>query len=390
MAKAKSAGKLTANAAAPAVSGPGIAETGDFPDALAVINSLAGSRHGIEWNLRVYKVENAGRGVKEGQPFLFEVGLDDLPNLESQLAEIYPAGGTFRVQCRADNQLVKIIKLEIAARPGYKPPPPSYLAPLAVLPPVEPREREGDRLEIFFTRMMEAQARADERTRELIASIARPATQPSLMDQIALFSKIQELMPKGAQESTQAMFEKGMEFATKIFEARGSSEGGTNWLDIVKEAISSPIMKDMLGAMANASNLQQQQPGGQPPQQIGNAPPPFGQAPAFQQPAAFVSQQNPIAVQIIDTLMRQAAAGVDPKFVATQAVNNMPPALMEELEGVDDVLGYLISQFPQIAQRREWFAGLVAEIWDEEQTAQPSHTMQQPDARPALTKLPQA
>ena len=381
MAKAKNPGKLTAKPAGMTVAAAPAVESADFPDALAIINSLAGQRDGIEWNLRVYKVENMGRGVSEKQPFLFEVQLENLPNLETQLADIYPAGGTFRVQVRADNQLIKNIKLEIAPRPGYKPPPPSYLAPIATAP-AEPREREADRVEVFFGRMAEMMERSAQQTRDLIASIAKAPAAPTLADQLAMFQQFQAMLPKGAQENSMELFQKGMDFATKIFETRGGGDSGTSWLDVFKEAMGSPVVKDMLGAMMQAAANTQAPQNGQQPANAGAVPYYPQQPGAFPQAGAFVSPQNPQAVQIIDTLCRQAAAGVEPKFVASQVGNNMPPTLMDELEAQDDVTGYLIRQFPQVAMHRDWFNALVAEIWEEEQTAQPSHTMQKPDARP--------
>jgi hypothetical protein len=366
MAAAKKATKLTGKAIAPAVPAASVMETSEFPDALSYINSLATSREGVEWDCRVYKIENAGRGVTEKQPFLFNVQLEDLPTLESVLADQFPGGGSFRVQVRADNQLVKNIKLDIAARPGYKPPPPAYLAAVHATPADPPA---GDRMEMFFSRLAEMQERSARETRELIASIAaaKPAA-PSILDQIQLFTQIQALMPKGAQESTMAMFEKGMDFATKLFDARGGEGGGASWLDIVKEMLASPLIKDALAAMAVAA------------QQPVNAQPAA--------PPSLISPNNHVAANAIDTLVRQAAAGVDPKMVAQQVANSMPAALMDELEQQEDVVSFLIARFPQIQPYRAWFNALVAEIWEDEQNPPPSHTMANPNAGQSPAEQP--
>jgi len=367
MTKAKTAGKLTGKAIAPAAAAPPVADFADFPDALSYINSLATTREGVEWDLRVYKVESAGRGVSEKQPFLFNVQLEDLPTLESVLADQFPGGGQFRVQVRADNQLVKHIKLDIAARPGWQPPRPAYLQ--AVTPEAAPAANgAGSMMESFFVRMAEIQERSAQQTRDLIAGIAaanKPTPAPTMMEQLQLFTQFQALIPKGAQENTFSLFEKGMEFAAKMYDARGGSEGGASWLDIIKEALTSPLIKDALAAMAIAA------------QQPINGAPGAADAP----PAPQLAPGNPAAENAIDTLCRQAAAGVDPKFVAKQVADNMPAALMEELEAQEDVIGFLVERFPRVAQHRAWFSALVAEVWEEEQpTLQPSPTLSDPHA----------
>lgn len=369
MAKAKNPGKLTAKPAASAIAPPGQLETGDFPDAMSYINSLAATREGVVWDCRVYQVMQAGRGVKEGQPFLFDCQLEDLPNLEMDLASQYPGGGTFRVQVRADNQLVRIIKLEIAARPGYKPPPPAYLTPVQIPHADNP---QTDRMDLFLTRMADMQRAADERIEKLILALAgNKQAAPTMMEQLALFSEFQKLSPKGAQENTFDIFQKGIDFAKTIFEARSDSGGGTSWLDFAREALSSPVVKEVLAA-ANAAAVQQH-----------NA-----NAPQLAKPV-LVSPENPAAAQAIDTLLRQASAGVDPKFVAQQAWDTVPAAVMEELEQQDDVVGYIIAKFPQAASQRAWLTALVAELWEPEQTAPQSPAMQPPNVQPDNSQHPQ-
>ncbi len=360
MARTKKAGKLTVKAVAPPLIVSELAES-DLGDASALIRSLTAEREGVEWNVKVYLVPGAmGRGSTDRQQYLFKCELEDLPELESRLGESYPGGGIFRVQIRADNALVKNITLDIAPRPGWKPPPPSYLTPVA---PPAAEAQSTDRMEMFFGRMAEMMERSAQQTRDMIAAIsARPTAPaaPTMAEQLQMFAQFQSMLPKGAQENSMDLFQKGMDFAMKMLEARGGGDS-TNWLDVVKEAINSPVVKDMMTGMAAAVAQQHQ--------------------PALAAPPALVSQQNPVAAQAVDTLIRQAQAGVDPKMVAQQVMNSMPPQLMDELERQDDVVQYLISQFPAVAQHRAWFAALVAEIWEEDTSGgKPSPTLSDPDA----------
>jgi hypothetical protein len=93
-----------------------------------------------------------------------------------------------------------------------------------------------------------------------------------------------------------------------------------------------------------------------------------------------VSPQNPAAAQIIDTLIRKATAGVDPKFVAQQLIEKIPQQLSDELEEQDDIVEYLSHKFPAVRLHKAWFEALVAEIWETEQSPGPSPTMNDPNA----------
>lgn len=384
MARAKNSTKLTGQAVttapkrgAAALIQSDIAES-DMGDAAALIRSLTAEREGVEWNVKVYHVPGTmGRGSSDRQQYLFACDLEHLPNLESQLAEQFPGGGIFRVQIRADNQLVKNITLDIAPRPGWKPPPPDYLRPVTPTPAAE--GPSTDRMDLFFMRLAEQQEKSAQQTRDLIASLiaaqpkATPA--PTLAEQLTIFSQFQAMLPKGVQENGMDLFQKGMDFATKIFDSRGG-DGGTSWLDVAKEALSSPLVKDAIVAMA--AQQQQQQPQGGPA--LG-----YQQQPQAAPAGGLVSSANPVAAQAIDTLIRQAAAGVDPAFIAPQLVEKMPPALLAELEQADDVVAYLIARFPGVAPHAAWFERLVAELFEDEQSAGPSQTMNDPHAGPEGT-----
>lgn len=379
MAKARSSGRLTAKTpaetAAPPVAG---ADLVDFPDAISYIRSLGTDREGVEYNIRVYKVDSSGRGVKSPQQFLFPVELEELPNLETQLAQLYEGGGIFKVVVRADGLVVKSAQLDIAPRPGYVPPRPSFLA--AAAPVVAaPADHGGDRNDQFLQMMARNQEAADRRMETLIAAIvSKPeAKQPTVLEQIQLLNEIQKLTPKGAQENSMELFEKGMKFAQTAMDAGGGGGGGATWMDLLKEFLASGMAKDILTAAAQAAPA--------------IAQPGQAQFPPHQPTAPLISPDNPLVAQAMDTLLRQAAAGVDPKFVAAQAFDHIPPAFVEELEAQDDVVGFIIHRFPQAAVHRPWLTALVAEMWSEEvEQEKPSPTLAGPDASQQNGQLPQA
>lgn len=190
-----------------------------------------------------------------------------------------------------------------------------------------------------------------------------------------MFKQFQSMLPNGAQENSMDLFQKGMDFASKMYDARGDSGGGTSWLDIVKEAIGSPVAKDMLAAMVAAG---------------ANAAPPGTALNALAAPPALITPENPQAAQAVDTLLRQAVAGVDPKFVAGQLANTVPEAFMQELEAQPDVVAYLVQRFPAARQHIPWLTTLVAELWevDEGEPHNQSPALDH-NARPDSPPLPQ-
>lgn len=360
MAKAAKSRKLTGKAlgtagAAPVIAGP-VQDMPEFSDALALISTLSGERQGVEWDIKVYLTTGTGgRGNTAKPQFLFSVELDDLRHLEERLAETYApqGGGDFRVMVRADNELVKNIPLSIAPLPGWKPPRPSYL-PAIVTPENPQTDRSG------MDRIADLILAGQEQTRQLIAALAnRPEQkQPTLLEQIQLMSEIQKLAPQGQQQAGMDMFNKAFELAKTMYEGQ-SSGGGKSWLDVVETALNSPIIKDMLsGAVAAAASAHNQ-----PPQ--------------LAQPPRLVTQQNQIAVQMIETLLKQAVVPVDPKVVADQINDHAPHALMDELGAQDDIAGYIIQNFPQAAPHRAWLEQVIANIWTPDDGV-PSPTFNQP------------
>jgi hypothetical protein len=391
MATSRNAGKLPAKTAARAplapASAPIDAQQSDegMGDALSLIRSLTADREGAEWNVKVYQViGGVGRGTSGRQQFLFEVALEDLPQLEAALAEQFPAGGVFRVAIRADNQLIKNPLLDIAPRPGYRAPLPAYLQAAPSSPPAAGAPAGESATDRLLLQLIEMNRASEERTARMIQSLAErftlpaPAPAPTLADQIETFTKLQALIPTGAQANTMEVFEKGMSFAQKIYDARDDSGGGTGstWVDIVRDALSSPNVKEIIaGAMAGAGAAVAAPAGALPP-----APATVTQAPAAA-PAPALDPKNPAVLHIIETLAGQAASGADPAAVAEQALAGIPPAILDELESHEDIAGHLCGLFPQLAPHRAWLEAVIANMYEGEQPSAASPTMNDPNAR---------
>jgi hypothetical protein len=384
MAKAaKTAPKTDAKTPKNAVPGPIEVETGDVPDALAYINSLLASNDGIEWDVRVYQVIGlSGRGTTGKEPFLFNISVEEIADLEGRLAEQYPEGGVFRVMVRADMRLVKRITVEIAKRPGYRAPIASY-RPAAEQQP----QQQPDRLELFMERMIDQQ----QRFMETVAATLRAAPAAPVGDQItstlALMKAIREASPAPDTNLSLTLFERGLSMAEKFQTMRGAAaEGGAGeaeitLLSLARDFLTGDAGKALMEGIAPMlqGKVQQQQPPQvegprvaapiiagplSNPQQRRQTP-----RPRPPQPAPEISEPDQQMAMAMQYLIERAAAGADPAMVAEWIEKNVPPNILEHIEQQENVVDYLASQFPDVNQHRTWFEAVVANIWVEEEAA---------------------
>lgn len=390
MARGASKGKIVPKPAEIPETPPPAPEDSDFTDALAAIKGL-GAQDGIEWSIKVYQVMG-GAGRSGGpQPYLFSITLDELATLEDTLSETYPGGGRFRVMCRADGRVVKAALLEIAPRPGYKPPPPSWATPPAQQPSAQGSSADGTNAAVL-TMLQTMQ----QENRTFMLAIAEKFSAPppnpaaTLDGMLGMLAKVQDLIPKAATEAPLAMFEKGMDFAMKAATLAGGDKGETGLLDLIRSAIETPGVQKAIGAMATLAT--QPPPGSAPaPAMVENHAPPSqqGQGGEFRVAGLpFVNPQNREAANAIEMLIGQAMAGTDPKLVADQAFHMLPPAVIEELEQQDDVLGYIERAFPNITPHRVWFSQLIENMWEPDQGAPPPAGSPFLNARPVESTKP--
>lgn len=363
-------------------------EDSGFPEAISLINSISSQREGVEWDIRVYQLPASGfggRGNKNTAAFLFSVELDDLPTLEANLANQYPGGGSFRVQIRQDNQIFRNIGIEIAPRPGYKPPPPSYLTP-AQLPEAAPAAAPANAFENFLLVMQRQQEAADARLEKLIAALAgnKPAA-PTLLEQIQTYAEIQKAMGGGKAASGIEELKTHLEFAKSLAETMGNSGGGGESggiLGLVEKLVTSPLVGDIVKNALTAAATAQPQPapalaGPQPAPTPAPMPPNFAPAP----PSQFTAE-NPQAVMAIDYLVSQAIANADPAALAPQVIQMLPEEVLDELENQPDVAAFVIGRFAKLEPHRAWLEKLISEMWIKEAVpAAGSPALNDPDAR---------
>ena len=355
----------------------------EAPDAMRYINSLAQSEDGATWEVKVYLVEGAGGGraaAGKSQQYLFAWPVDQLPDLEDQLADTYPEGGRFRVMARRDTILVRSFMLEIARRPGYKPQLIArYQDPQQQQPPA-PADRTTDIVALMMQRMEESARESREFmvliTQRLTAAPPPASVENQLTSTLALFKQFQEMSPKANPDLSLKMLEQGMELGKKIAGGGGDNGGGAGLLDVIKAAFESDIGKSLATTLIEAGKTQQQQ-NNRPltnPQLI---PAPvdtqtFAPAPQHQQPApapaAEAQRVNSMAQmqEGITFLIGKAETGADPELLADQVLAMLPPEFLEAIEEAPSGINYLVTMFPQVNAQRAWFERLIDCIFEED------------------------
>lgn len=340
-------------------------EDGEIPDIVAAITAMAGANQGAEWEIRVYQVYGSPvQGMKE--PYLFSVGLDQLPGLENMLATNYPAGGRFRVRVRRDNQLVKAINLDIAPRPGH--------GTLGAAPPraVESQptdDRGSPYLEKMMGQMMEMNMNFMRAVETRLAAIPQQTSPTDTLNTtMSLFKTFQEAMPKASAETSLEVLRQGIELG-KMVAGNGDGEGSkTGILDIVNTLATSDIGKSIAEVLTAAARATPAPVASSPaPAAIAPARPmhnPRAPAPAQPAPGPQAERQQ-LMRQGMDFLFAQASAGADPMLLVEQVVAVLPADVMEELTEVESPVDWLQERFPRVAQHRPWFQALVDAIFEE-------------------------
>lgn len=235
------------------------------------------------------------------------------------------------------------------------------LAPPAPSTPASSPARDEARsladVEIRFEQRLEReQARHFEMLKLLTGN--RPQLDPLQMQQqlLQMLATVKELTggsSGGADRSSIELFLEGVKMAQKF---GGGGEGGTDWGAIVASVVE--------GAKALAHEQARAPRALSAPASSGAAPPPTAPASSDQEDEDMMGKLT----KALQFLVRKAQAGANAELYADVAIDNIgelpefvQPIVLDYLKR-DDCLERLIKLEPSVAQHREWFTQLVAEI----------------------------
>jgi hypothetical protein len=166
-------------------------------------------------------------------------------------------------------------------------------------------------------------------------------------------------------EHIMTAFTKGIELSKTM--ATGGGEAG--WIDIVKSAIESPALAEMVGQAIDARRAAQQSNGQaqvrpapqRNPQQMraqpNPAPQPEPQKIVQQQPD-YAQQLNIMLLERLNYLVAKASANAAPELYAEWCIDNVPPDLARMIIA-PGFLDRACEQLPTVAAHKEWFSALI-------------------------------
>ena len=345
----------------------------DVPAGPAPVDSLAEMLSSLQGatssRITVYRVVK-----NQPQSYVFECdpasfSLDDLRDKHK--------GGEFRLYVTKDGRLFK--NMRVVVEPGS---PAQAQAPsqTAGLTDVLAVMRDG----------FSAQAAA---LREAMA--VQRVSQPSPLSGMdipqiitAIAAAITALRPAPAppapDNTSQAldMFMRGMEIASDRM-GDGGGMGG-----LLRDALRSPILAQAVQAAIPQAPVAPQQPRLPQPQPQPNPPAPVSHAkPADPQPQP--KQGNEVLAYYLGFLVGKAQGGADATLYAELVLDNVPDSQLSPMLARGDLLiDDLIAIHPPVAQHREWFVALLAEINEllspEESAEGESEVVEQPGVAHAV------
>jgi hypothetical protein len=316
-----------------------------------------------QWYADVYRVIGSQRDGFS-QPFIVRVAVDELETLPTLLqrdhCEGFPGVQKFRVQVRRNKKLFRTFTLVVegraprAAAESTRAPAPALDA-AAILEAMRRENAEFQRS--ILTALSQRPAAA--------ADTVRPAD--FVKDMAATIAAVKEIMPQPSA-TTADTFRAALDFVREL----GADKGGgtTGILDLVQTAIATPGVQDVLGAIAQGIRTAPPQAPGRP------APAPHDTqptAPMGSPLARALPQIPPELEQVAQVLIGKAQAGEAPQAWASYALDGLPGWLIDAIDRLPESVSeidYLAQLHPGIAQYRNWFAGLLEAMYDENERRQ--------------------
>jgi hypothetical protein len=162
--------------------------------------------------------------------------------------------------------------------------------------------------------------------------------------------------PAQRERSELDNFMKAFKLAQEL-QGKGADDGDVSLMGMLRELIRSPVvLQAVTGALAQAkpAAAPRQVPQTPAPQAL-----PGAAAPSPSQVVAGVAESavDDVSRQV-DMLCEKADADADPTIYAALIVDNAPRSLIEAWLAPEDPVAALAEQWPQIAERREWFLEL--------------------------------
>lgn len=343
--------------------------------ALDVIEGALAENGSDGFVCRVHQIENRP-GQRPGEPWIFDADIAELEGIRPRLLTEY-GPGRYRIRVNRNRRLFRQYDIEIAVSrataAAMRAPAPAFVAaPAGDLPPAVVAML--DRMERNQTALLERLAQSQQ----------APSPAGAMEQALGMMKMFKELMPQAAAPNIGFdMFKQAFDLAREIAPAR---EEGGGLSSLVGKLIESPLLK----AMVEKAYVPGAAPGGQvalPPwADDGEVPVPAAPLPAALSrhqpapanapawhggaPAPAANGALPPALQEVrDYLLAEARRGADPAMAADYAQERIPNELFDAMEKYQgEPVDLLIQLFPEAAPHRPWFARLIENLYEGEDT----------------------
>lgn len=328
---------------------------------------LASLQGATSSRITVYRVVK-----NQPQSYVFETdpagfSLDDLRDKYN--------GGEFRLYVSKDGRLFK--NMRVVVEPKQMPHLAEHMAPANGMSDVLAVMRDG----------FAAQAAA---LREAMAA-ARPAPSPFSMNDIpAIITSIAgavtalrpAVAPAPAESTSKAidMFMQGLQLARELRDDSAPADNSIGGM--LRDVLKSPIVA---AAVQSAAQVPAQPQPARLPNPVAAQPsaPVSHAKPAATQPTP--QPENQVLAYYLGMLVGKAKAGSDPSLYAELVLDNLPDEqLMPMLQRGDALIDDLIAIHAPVAEHREWFIKLLAEINDLLTPPEDEGVVEQPGAANAV------
>lgn len=268
----------------------------------------------------------------------FVINPSELPGLTDRLRKEY-GSGFYIANVVKNGKLFKKIELPVLApsKQEFATAPASDLAGVVKALQENSKEQFAQMRQLF----LEATGRQ--------ATPTNPIEMMTAM--MGAMSAMKEFITPPQQGNNMDMFFKAAEFVRDL---KGDSGGDSNFIDVIRDFVKSPIAGELVDQVKSARAMQ--------PIAVPSAPQSHA-APAMQHQQPPIGGQPPsmqqqMIIAYINRLVAKAKAGGSPDLQADNILEDFPEDLIRQHLLGSDTIDRLAQINPEVNQYREWFAQL--------------------------------
>lgn len=311
-------------------------------DLSAIFASFGGAPDDKTYHLKIYRV------IKDSaeRAWLFNAVPSELP-IDNRLRDEYK-GGRFEIRIYE----IKGGKHILRRRPN-----------ILIEAPQKPEAAQASDLAAVLKAFQDSQTQMFNQLSDVMKKsqgvVDVPANPFSMMKEMAAaMVSMREMMQPAVQTNPIESLKGVIELAGMLKSDSGGG-GDTNWLDVLKEAMRSPLLQNVMGAMPqmlNSPTPQLAAPSPTPQETVqSSVTPQPSSIPQPENTQDMNAMQLAYMTQYLEMLINRAAAQQNPEFVAELISNDIPEPVIKEHLLNPGALDKAAEINPGVNTHRQWF-----------------------------------